>query len=339
MANNLRSNYNLEYADGGGSSTPQTGGIIGGAAIGGTGQVTGKTGGNKGGTGSSKPSTPSNPTGTNTGFDVNAYYAQLAAEAQARADAAYQRNMERIASAYGSAASSLKGNYDSTVGRLNAAKDKSMGDVNKDAERSLREAYVNSYLEKKNLNQRLAAMGYNGGAAESTMADLANEYGNSRTGINRTLNSNISDLNQTYSDNLASALQSYNSAKANLDLQRMQMEMQAENARQNAIESSMSANFGIDSSYMSALQAALQSQGDYTYNASMATNSYNPGTVQQAQSAEDASNYAKFLAQGQLEASQGQNPATIRTNLINAYNNGQLNISTLYDVLKKLGMA
>ena len=272
-------------------------------------------------------------------FDWGAYYASLQAAAQARADEAYQRNMERIASAYNSASGNLKSNYSSTVGRLNAARDKSFGDVNKDAERSLQKAYINNMLTKKNLNQRLSAMGYNGGATESTMASLANQYGNSRNGINETLNDNISNLDMTYGDNLAAALQSFNSAMSNLDLQRMQLEMQAENARQNALESSMSASFGMDSSYLSALQAALKNQSAYQYDPTTATNNFVAGNVQQAQSAADSANYSKYLAQAQLQASQGASSNAIQTNLFNAVRNGQLDINSLYNILSQLRSA
>lgn len=266
-------------------------------------------------------------------FDWGAYYAQLQAEAQARADAAYERNMQRIASAYNSAAGNLKGNYSSTVDRLNAARDKSFGDVNKDAERSLQEAYINNMLTKKNLNQRLSAMGYNGGATESTMASLANQYGNSRNGINETLNDNISSLDMTYGDNLAAALQSYNSAMSNLDLQRMQLEMQAENARQNAMESAMSASFGTNSSYLSALQAALQNQAAYTYDPTQATNDFVAGNVQQAQPTSESSDYAKWMAQQLL--SSGNNANNVQNYLLSKGYTGQ----TIADIFRQLGVA
>ena len=246
---------------------------------------------------SSSGNNTSTAAATEPSFDWGAYYAQLAAEAQAKADAAYQRNMERISSAYGSAASSLRGNLDSALSRLNAARDKSMGDVRSDAEKSLQEAYINNMLTRKNLNQRLSAMGYNGGATESTMARLENQYGNSRTGINETLNRNISDLDMTYGDNLAAAQQSYNSALANLDLQKMQLEMQAEAARQNAEASSMNAYMNIDSGYVNALKAALQNQAAYQYDPSQATNDFVAGQVQQAQPTSEGTNYARKIAQ------------------------------------------
>lgn len=283
------------------------------------------------GSGSGKGTTISAPA-----FDMGAYLAQLRAEQMAKAQAAYERNMSRIADAYGSAANSLRGNLDSSISRLNAARDKSMNDVNSDAEDSLRQAYINNMMTRKNLNQRLSAMGYNGGATETTMSSLENQYGKSRSGINETLNKNIANLDMTYGDNLAQAQQAYNSAMANLYLQRMQMEMQAENALNNAETSAVNASMNIDGSYMSALQAALANQNNYTYNASQATNDYVAGNAQQAQSASDAANYAKYLAQAQLEASNGSNANTIRNNLFGAVANGQLDINSLYNILNQL---
>ena len=281
--------------------------------------------------------------GTTTGgtvsapsFDMAAYLSQLRAEQMAKAQAAYERNMSRIADAYGSAASSLRGNLDSSISRLNAARDKSMGDVRSDAEDSLRQAYINNMMTRKNLNQRLSAMGYNGGATETTMSSLENQYGKSRSGINETLNKNIANLDMTYGDNLAQAQQAYNSAMANLYLQRMQMEMQAENALNNAETSAVNASMNIDGSYMSALQAALANQANYQYDASQATNDFVAGNAQQAQSASEAANYAKYLAQAQLEASNGANANQIRNNLFGAVASGQLNINSLYNILNQL---
>ena len=298
----------------------------------------GSSGGTSGGGGTYYE--PEEATYSQPQVDWAAYYAELERqrieeerrrreELERRANEAYERNMQRISSAYGSAADSLSGNYNSTSERLGAARDKSLSDVNTDAEKSLREAYINNMLSKKNLNQRLSALGYNGGATETTMAQLANNYGNSRTGINETLNSNINDLNMSYGDNLAAALESYNNAKANLDLQKMQLEVQAENARNNTLDSTISADFNIDNAYLSALQAAIQNQNNYQYNPSAATNDYVAGTALQAQSATDSSNYAKALQQAMLEATQG-NP----TNIVQMANN---NPQTLAQMLRQLG--
>lgn len=255
--------------------------------------------------------------------------AQLAAQ-RAAAQEAYNRNMSRIASAYDSARGSIRGNYDSTVGRLNAARDKSMGEVNSDAEKSLREAYINNMLSKKNLDQRLAAMGYNGGATETSMAQLANNYGSSRTDINEVLNRNIANLEQTYGDNLASALQSYNSAMSNLDMQKMQLEMQAENALNNASASSMSgigSLLSMDSTYLNALAGALTNQGNYTYDNTQATNDFIAGQSTQAQPNDVANYYARYLA------SQGLTGQDLQAQVFNLYDQGKISQADMMQIL------
>ena len=284
-----------------------------------------------------KPTGSGTGTGTNIGgstptIDWTAYMAQLRAEQMAKAQAAYERNMSRIADAYGSAANSLRGNLDSSISRLNAARDKSMNDVNADAEDSLRQAYINNMMTRKNLNQRLSAMGYNGGATETTMSSLENQYGKSRSGINETLNKNIANLDMTYGDNLAQAQQAYNSAMANLYLQRMQMEMQAENALNNAETSAVNASMNIDGSYMSALQAALANQANYAYDPSQATNDFVAGNARQAESASGGSDYAKWMAQQLLSG--GNNNANDVMNYMIAQG---IPAQTVQDILAQLG--
>ena len=289
------------------------------------------------GTSSSGPKTPIGGDfygGGDSGLDYYGLLSQQLAAQRAQREAAYNRNMSRIASAYDQAAGNLRGNYDSTVERLNAARDKSMGEVRGDAEKSLREAYINNMLSRRGLNQRLSAMGYNGGATESTMAGLENNYGNSRLGINETLNKNIADLEQVYGDNLAEALQSYNQAMSSLGMQRMQLENAAENALNSGSASDMSgigSLLSMDQSYLNALANTLQKQGNYAYDQSKATNDFVAGQVQQAQNNEAASNYAKALAQAQLLEQQGGASASQLIDLAGG------NPQTLAQILRALG--
>jgi len=327
----LNKNINLQYSDGG-KSTPKTGGLMSGATFGGLGISkanivnTGKdrpTGGSKSGSSSST---------SGGGFDLASYYSSLAAQGQAAADAAYENNMARIAEMYNNVAGNLGSNYNSAVSRLKAARDRSLKDVNTDAENSLRQAYINNELTKRNLNQRLSAMGYNGGATESTMADLANEYSRSRGGINTTRNTNIADLNQQYSDNLAAALQAYNSAMNNLEMQRMSLENAAENARANAASSGVSGSLSVDSGYITALQNALQKQAAYQYDPTQATNDYVAGNVTQAQSTPESTNYAKWLQEAQQLANSG-NASGIQNMLFGAIRNGDLDLNAAYRIM------
>lgn len=297
------------------------------------------SGGLKTGGGNYTPTDPTpEPVYEEPYIDYEALERERLARLQAAADEAYNRNMSRIADAYNSASGNLRSNYDSTVDRLNVARNSSMNDVNTDAERALQEAYINNMLTKKNLNQRLSAMGYNGGATETTMGSLENQYGSSRAGINEVLNKNIANLNQSYGDNLAGALQSYNSAKSNLDLQRMQLENAAENARNNMQADYMtSSSFVTDPSYVNALRNVVSRQSAFTKAPVQATNNYVAGNAQQAQSAAQGTNYAKYLAQAQLAAQNGTPTSQIQQSLFNEVSRGNLGIDTLYDILGQLG--
>lgn len=262
------------------------------------------------------------------------------AELRRRADEAYNRNMARIENTYNSTAGDLRSNYDSTVSRLNEARDKSTNDVNADAEKSLQEAYINNMMNRKNLNQRLSAMGYNGGATETTMGSLDNQYGASRNGINEAVTKSLANLNQTYGDNLAGALQNYNSAMSNLGLQRMQLENAAENARNNMEASFQPStdNLLMNQDYVNALRNVVARQGQYSFNPTQATNNYVAGNAQQAQSAAQGTNYAKYLAQAQLAAQNGTPTNRIQQDLFAEVNRGNLGIDSLYDILRQLGI-
>lgn len=299
------------------------------------------------GTGNAKAS-KSGSTGTVSGYGslINArdlYDAQMASQ-QAAANEAYNNTMARIAAAYESMKGNIQANYDSSVDRLGKARDRSMRSVNTDAEDSLRQAYINNELTKRNLNQRLSAMGYNGGATESTMASLANQYGNSRNGINRELNGNIADLEATYSDNLASALEAYNNAMTNLEFQKMQLENAAETARANmsATAPGIESLITMDQGYLTALQNAIANQGNFTFDPTQATNNYIPGQAQQANAAVDTTAYSKALQQAQLLANQGASADAIKQNLYNMQSSGAFgsptNTTTLAQILKQLGI-
>jgi hypothetical protein len=167
--------------------------------------------------------------GGEVAIDFNAYLDALAAEQRrlqeeaiaeqrrreeeqrAAAQAAYDASKGRLDSAWGDTESALKSNLDSTLDQLRKNYEYGAGVARDDAASSLREAYINHMMNKRNLGQNLAAMGINGGATESTLANLYNEYGNSRNDINKQTEDIIAQLSNGYNSNLASANQLYNS--------------------------------------------------------------------------------------------------------------------------------
>ena len=149
-----------------------------------------------GSTGSNSVSTPSY-SGVDYASQLANMYAQQQAQAQAyaaqqraAAESAYRAGMERLGQAWDTKTGALKDNLNSTLAGLQRQYDSSKNEVNADANKSLREAYINYMLNRKNLNQNLSAQGIGGGAAESTQAGMYNNYGTSRNNINTTLNDN-----------------------------------------------------------------------------------------------------------------------------------------------------
>ena len=113
-------------------------------------------------------------------------------------------------------------------------------------EQQQRENYIQNELSKNQLNDYLAAMGYSGGMAESTLANLNNQYINNRIGAQDEYNNAMAQLDQlvqqaylTGDENLANlAANYYNQLMSALGQQQQydyQRQLQLENyAREDA---------------------------------------------------------------------------------------------------------
>lgn len=258
------------------------------------------TGGSTGGstrTSSGGGSSRSSSAGSSSTNLANAYNALLAAYrqndysdylAQMReaAQNAYDRGMGALNSAYDSQLSSLKDNLSETRNQLTNQYNRSLNNINKDAESSLRQAYINKMFSQKNLGQQMSALGLSGGATESTLANMANNYGNARSNINTVRNKNISDLEGNYSDNLSQAMQAYNSAVASANLQRAQQAMSLENALANNQISALGDYQTLmqreNQNYLDLLKAAIANGASFSFDPTQANNAFNAVAVQQA---------------------------------------------------------
>lgn len=196
--------------------------------------------------------------------DIYALYQERLAKQQAAAQASYERNINAINNAYGSARNYYDSNLESTKNTLKASYDASKSDIDSDAEASLREAYINNMLNRKNLQQALTAQGLNGGASETTQASMLNNYGTARNEIEKQQADNLAELLQTYNNNLSSAQNAWSSQMASLELQKMQQLQQAENAL-NSLQTASLGNISTDSSYLTALQSLMNAQNAYDY--------------------------------------------------------------------------
>lgn len=140
------------------------------------------------------------------------YERQKAAEAEARA-----KQEAAALAGYNSLLDAAKGSYDSALTLRDEGYNKATGDVNSATERAMQQAYIANQMQNRNLGQQLAAMGRSGGASESTMLGLANEYGNARGELDLSRNDQLATLAAQLAEGKASDLDAYNQAKAAYD--------------------------------------------------------------------------------------------------------------------------
>ena len=228
--------------------------------------------------------------------DYSDYLAQMREAAQN----AYDRGMSALNSAYDNQMNSLSSNLNETRNQLSNQYNRSKQNITDDASASLRQAYINKMLSEKNLGQQMSALGLNGGATESTLANMLNNYGNARNNINTTQNKNLANLEGNYSDNLSQAMQAYNSAVASANLQKAQQAMNLENALANnqisALGDYQSLMQRQNENYLDLLKAAIANGASFAYDPTSADNAVKAVAVQQASNPTITSNLAALQA-------------------------------------------
>ena len=242
-------------------------------------------------------------------YNNSNYYDQMKAAAQN----AYNNGMNALNSAYGAQMDALNSNLSSTKNQLLKSYNNSKQDIQDDATNSLKQAYINKMLSQRNLGQQMSAQGLNGGATETTLASMQNNYGNARNNINTTTNKNLTNLENNYQNNLAEALQAYNSAVAQANLAKAQQQMQLESALANnqisALGSYQDLMQAQNSDYISLLKSLISNSKNFTFDPTMATNLYNAVGLTQSTPQNAATNYATLMAM-QNGASQSAQPTT-----------------------------
>lgn len=132
---------------------------------------------------------------------------------------AYQKALQSVYASYQAAedarARALQENYNNAVRQaqnsFNAGKDS----LRQNTDDALRQAYISYMLGQRGLNQQLANGGVNGGALESVLANLYNNYGNNRASIENAYNNSLADLVANYNNNVANLGANYNTNYAN----------------------------------------------------------------------------------------------------------------------------
>lgn len=133
-----------------------------------------------------------------TGVDTSYYDSMMSAYAAAL-DAERRARQE----AYDAAVQTQQNLYNRNVGKVNSAADK-----------ALQEAYINRMQSQRTQRQAMAAQGLTGGASETSMAGILNNYGNARNNIEGERMSQISELGTTLQNNIAQARNILNNGMA-----------------------------------------------------------------------------------------------------------------------------
>lgn len=172
---------------------------------------------------------------------------------------AYDRGMNALNADYKTRQGNLRSNYNSTINELTSSYNNSSKNLTNDANRALQEAYINKMLNERNLGQQMAAQGLSGGASESTLASLLNNYGNARNKIENTRATNLANLETLLNQNKSGALQTLNNALSNLSSERSRYAMSLEDALANH-------NIANSADYSSAIQNIANMTADALLN-------------------------------------------------------------------------
>ena len=142
----------------------------------------GSSGGSSSGRSSySAPSVQAAPSGPNYADAYADALASIMAEQRRQREAAYQK-----------AAAAQKENLNFATNQLT--------DTTNDA---LKQAYIIKMQTLRNLPQQMSAQGLNGGASETTLASMNNNYGNARNQLETERLKQLANLQNTYQNNLA----------------------------------------------------------------------------------------------------------------------------------------
>ena len=246
--------------------------------------------------------------------DYSDYYNQMRAAAQN----AYDRGMSALNNAYDAQMNSLNSNLSETKNQLANQYNYSRGNINSDAADSLKQTYINRMLSERNLGQQMSAQGLSGGATETTLANMLNNYGNARNNITTQQNKSLADLEQNYGSNLSQAQQAYNSAVANANLQKAQQAISLENALANNQISALSDYQSLmqreNENYLSLLEKAIANGASFAYTPTQANNAVQGVAVQQAAPTTANSNYAALQALMNAQQTPGSGAAISLTN-------------------------
>lgn len=192
--------------------------------------ATSKSGGSSGG---GTRSSSASYYGDNGYMDISALY-DLLNQRLGEYDANYNSLLDSLNANYENMLNALGLNYADTEALLNSQLANSRGELEDARRRQLQEAYISRMMQEKNLADQLDAYGLTGGATESVLANMRNNYANNRNAVEERVQNSLRDLLLNYLNNLTTSRQRYNDSLLNAQNSRVSALNDAANYRSQA---------------------------------------------------------------------------------------------------------
>lgn len=117
--------------------------------------------------------------------------------------------------------------------QANKERAQQLGKAEQTRQSNLRQAYVNRLQNERKLNQNLAVQGIRGGASETAMLNLANQYGQARNAANSDYTNSVNDINRSTDQNIRDYTSDMSSRAEEYRQNLAQAQWQAEREDQN----------------------------------------------------------------------------------------------------------
>lgn len=252
------------------------------------------------------------------GGGMTDYYGQM----QQNATDLYNKQVAALEAAKQQREAARMAGYDAITGARQAGYDRGAEQANYTADEALRQAYIQSMMGQRNIGQQLSAMGRSGGAAESTLLGLQNQYGQTRGQLERGRADNLSALDLALMEGKAADRKALEDARANDTTW--------------DVENRLNVEQNYNQQIAAAQQAAAEAQANALMKqASAYKSSSGAASAADADSAKRVTSAINNAAKQGLQEDGRVNSNVYKNYLQSMYNTGQLNEMELANALSQ----
>lgn len=160
---------------------------------------------------------------------------------QKRLESDYNTSMGKITQQADAKRGTIQKNYETDYGLAQSRKNDADTQTNQTTNKALGDAYVGKMLNARNINQQLAAMGRSGGAAESTLLGLQNNYQTNRAGLESERAKALAEILAAFNEQAAALDKTRSTDLLGVDEWQAAQEQSARNTYQQLLEQARAA--------------------------------------------------------------------------------------------------